>query len=181
MRALADVLPDAAITSGHDTTNAIGLGHRGPDRYRVYMEVVGGGWGAASTLDGMDVVDCPLANCSNVPIESLEADHPYMRIEEYAIRRDSAGAGEHRGGSGVRRVYRILEDGVTFSTYSDRHRFAPWGLFGGGDAARSRYSIERDGEEIVVPSKANVELRSGDRLVIEIAGGGGYGDPRRRD
>jgi N-methylhydantoinase B len=104
-----------------------------------------------------------------------------MRVEEYSIRRDSAGAGERRGGHGARRVYRILDDGVSFNTYSDRHRFAPWGLFGGGEGAKSRYAIERDGEEIVLPSKANVELRRGDRLVIEIAGGGGYGDPHDRD
>ena len=181
MRALAPALPDRVITSGHDTTNAIGLGHRGEDRYRVSMEVIGGGWGASRLRDGMDVVDCPLANCSNVPVESFEADHPYARIEEYSVRADSAGAGEHRGGYGARRVYRILADGVSFNTYSDRHRLAPWGLFGGQPGAPSRYSIQRDGEEIVLPSKANVELQRGDRLVIEIAGGGGYGDPRARD
>lgn len=181
MRAMADAVPGRIITSGHDTTNAIGLGHFGEDRYRVYMECVGGGWGASEAADGMDVVDCPLANCSNVPVESLEIDHPYMRIEEYAIRTDSAGAGRRRGGYGARRVYRILEDEVTFNVYSDRHRFAPWGIFGGRDAAPSRFAIERDGETIEVPSKANVVLRRGDRLVIEIAGGGGFGDPRERD
>jgi N-methylhydantoinase B len=181
MRALADVLPDRIITSGHDTTNAIGLAHQGEDRYRVYMEVVGGGWGASSALDGMDVVDCPLANCSNVPVEALETDHPYMRVEEYAIRPDSAGEGRFRGGHGVRRTYRILAPGVTFNTYSDRHRFAPWGLFGGEPGAKSRYTVERDGETLVLPSKTNAELRPGDLLVIETAGGGGYGDPRERD
>jgi N-methylhydantoinase B len=181
MRALADVLPDRVITSGHDTTNAIGLGHFGADRYRVYMEVVGGGWGASQAVDGMDVVDCPLGNCSNVPIEALESDHPYMRVEEYAIRQDSAGAGERRGGHGARRVYRILEDGVTFNTYSDRHRVAPWGLFGGLPGEKSRYTVERGGERIELPSKTNFDLRRGDRLVIEIAGGGGFGDPARRE
>lgn len=181
MRAMAEAVPGRVITSGHDTTNAIGLGHLGADRYRVYMECVGGGWGASQTADGMDVVDCPLANCSNVPVESLEIDHPYMRIEEYAVRSDSAGAGRTRGGYGARRVYRILEDEVTFNVYSDRHRFAPWGIFGGRDAAPSRFTIERGDELIELPSKANVVLRRGDRLVIEIAGGGGFGDPRERD
>jgi N-methylhydantoinase B/oxoprolinase/acetone carboxylase alpha subunit len=60
---------------------------------------------------------------------------------------------------------------VSFSTYSDRHRFAPWVLFGGGPGAFSGFVMQRDGEEIVLPSKANVDLRRGDRLVIEIAGG----------
>jgi N-methylhydantoinase B len=104
-----------------------------------------------------------------------------MRVEEYALRRGSAGAGKHRGGLGARRVYRIMDDGVTFNSYSDRFKIRPWGLFGGKPGANSRFVVERDGEQINLPSKGNTELRRGDRLVIETAGGGGYGDPRDRD
>lgn len=181
MLAMSEVVPNQVLTSGHDTTNAIGMGHMGSDRYRVYMEVVGGGWGASAGSDGADVVDGYVGNCSNVPVESLEADYPFMRVEEYALRRGSAGAGKHRGGLGARRAYRILDDGVTFNSYSDRFKIRPWGLFGGKPGANSRFLVERDGEEINLPSKGNTELRRGDRLVIETAGGGGYGDPRDRD
>lgn len=181
MLAMAQVAPDRVLTSGHDTTNAIGMGHMGPDRYRVYMEVVGGGWGASAGADGADVVDGYVGNCSNVPVESLEADFPFMRVEEYALRRGSAGAGRYRGGLGARRVYRILDDGVTFNSYSDRFRIPPWGLFGGKPGARSRFIVERNGEQILLPSKGNTPLRKGDRLVIETAGGGGYGPPTERD
>jgi len=181
MRALAPVAPERVLTSGHDTTNAIGMGHQGADGSRVYMEVVGGGWGATSKSDGADVVDGYVGNCSNVPIESLEQDYPFMMVEEYAIRRGSAGAGRHRGGMGVRRVYRILDNDVMFNCYSDRFRIAPWGLFGGQPGMTSRFVIERGAETIVLGSKVNVELRKGDRLIIEIAGAGGYGDPRERD
>ena len=48
MRALAPVMPDMVMSAGNDTTNAIGMGHLSEDAYRVYMEVVGGGWGACS-------------------------------------------------------------------------------------------------------------------------------------
>jgi N-methylhydantoinase B len=169
------------LASGHDTTNAIGMGHMGPDRYRVYMEVVGGGWGASAGADGADVVDGYVGNCSNVPVESLEADYPFMLVEEYALRRGSAGAGTHRGGMGVRRVYRILDDGVTFNCYSDRFRIRPWGLHGGAPGASSRFLVERDGAQIALASKGNVALRRGDRLIIETAGGGGFGPASGRD
>lgn len=175
MLAMSEVCPDQVQAGGHDTTNAIGMGHMSDDRYRVYMEVVGGGWGASAEADGADVVDSPLANCSNVPVEALEADYPFMRIEEYAVRRGSGGAGRRRGGHGARRVYRILDDGVTFNSYSDRFRIRPWGLFGGEPGQASRFLLDRDGSTTSLPSKGNVGLRRGDRLIIETAGGGGYG------
>ncbi|MFN3208580.1 MAG: hydantoinase B/oxoprolinase family protein [Roseovarius sp.] len=181
MLAMSDVVPTQVLASGHDTTNAIGMGHMSPDGYRVYMEVVGGGWGASAGADGADVVDGYVGNCSNVPVESLETDYPFMRVEEYALRRGSAGAGERRGGLGARRVYRILADGVTFNSYSDRFKVAPWGLFDGQSGQHSRFTVERDGKCISLPSKGNTELIKGDRLVIETAGGGGFGDPRKRD
>jgi len=181
MLALAKVAPDRVLTSGHDTTNAIGMGHMGKDGSRVYLEVVGGGWGASRSSDGADVVDSYVGNCSNIPVESLEQDYPFVRVEEYSIRRGSAGAGKYRGGMGTRRVYRILEDDVMFNAYSDRFRILPWGLFGGKPGAPSQFTVERGGETIHLSSKVNFPLQRGDRLIIEIAGAGGYGDPRERD
>ena len=181
MLAMSEAVPDRVLASGHDTTNAIGMGHMGPDRYRVYMEVVGGGWGASAGADGADVVDGYVGNCSNVPVESLEADYPFMLVEEYALRRGSAGAGTHRGGMGVRRVYRIFDDGVTFNCYSDRFRIRPWGLHGGEPGASSRFLVERDGAMLALASKGNVALQRGDLLIIETAGGGGFGPPAGRD
>ncbi len=181
MLAMSEVVPNRVLASGHDTTNAIGLGHMSEDRFHVYMEVVGGGWGASAGADGADVVDGYVGNCSNVPVESLEADYPFLRIEEYALRRDSAGAGERRGGLGARRVYRILADDVTFNSYSDRFKVAPWGLHGGQAGRHSRFLVERDGTSIPLPSKGNTTLRKGDRLIIETAGGGGFGSPAKRD
>lgn len=181
MMAMSDVVPNQVLASGHDTTNAVGMGHMSPEGYRVYMEVVGGGWGASAGADGADVVDGYVGNCSNVPVESLEADYPFMRVEEYALRRGSAGAGEWRGGLGARRVYRILSDDVTFNSYSDRFKVAPWGLFGGKSGQHSRFTVERGGTFLPLASKGNVTLQKGDRLIIETAGGGGFGDPRKRN
>ena len=180
MLAMAPVAPERVLTSGHDTTNAIGMGHQGPT-------ATASTWRSSAAAGALREGGRRrrgrrhVANCTNVPVESLEQDYPFMRVEEYAMRRGSAGAGGHRGGMGARRVYRILENNVTFNCYSDRFRIAPWGLFGGQPGQPSRFIIERDGETIVLGSKVNVELRKGDRLIIEIAGGGGYGDPRERD
>jgi N-methylhydantoinase B len=82
---------------------------------------------------------------------------------------------------GVRRVYRILDDDVTFNAYSDRFRILPWGLFGGQPGAASRFTVERGSETIHLGSKVNFVLQRRDRLIIETAGAGGYGDPRERD
>jgi N-methylhydantoinase B len=181
MLALSPVMPEQVMSAGDDTTNAIGMGYQSEDAYHVYMEVVGGGWGACATADGADVVDAPIANCSNIPVESLETEYPFMQVEEYGMRRGSAGAGQFRGGMGVRRVYRILDDNASFNCYSDRHRIPPWGLFGGQPGAPSRFLVERDGALLTVPSKANFPLKKGDRLIIETAGGGGFGHPRQRN
>jgi N-methylhydantoinase B/oxoprolinase/acetone carboxylase alpha subunit len=80
----------------------------------------------------------------------------------------------------VRRGYEILADDVLITTNGDRHNTAPWGLAGGQDGSFSSYILYRDGEEIRLPAASNITCRKGDRFVIEIPGGGGYGDPGKR-
>jgi len=77
----------------------------------------------------------PLSNCANVPVEALEIDNPHLRIESFALRPDSGGAGRFRGGMGVERVYVATEDDVLFAAYADRHVAGAPGLFGGGAGA----------------------------------------------
>ena len=81
----------------------------------------------------------------------------------------------------MRRTYEILKDGVLLSTYGDRHNMPPWSLEGGYEGSVSAFTIHRDGEAIRIPASTNIEVRKGDRFVIEISGGGGYGDPKLRD
>jgi N-methylhydantoinase B len=78
--------------------------------------------GASAGADGADVVESYIGNCSKLPVEALERDYRSWRSREYALRRGSSGAGTRRGGLGARRVYRILEDDVSFNCYSDRFR-----------------------------------------------------------
>jgi N-methylhydantoinase B len=110
----------------------------------------------------------------------MEMEAP-IRLHRVALRRDSGGAGEFRGGLGVVREYEILADGVTFTHRGERHYSAAHGLAGGQPGASARSVIRRaDGSEQVIPSKALTVLNRGDRVVVETPGGGGYGDPRRR-
>ena len=181
MMALSEVVPERVIAPGYDTTTAACLSEFRDGKYNIYLEIFGGGYGGGAHSDGVDGIDCALSNCANIPMEAMELDYPFFRVENYALIPDSGGKGKHRGGLGFEKSYRILEDGVTFATYGDRFRIAPPGLFGGGPGRHAENLIERDGETIVVGSKAGLELKKGDLLVMRTGGGGGYGAASERD
>ncbi len=177
MKALAAAVPEKAIASGFDTTDAVCLSHLGEDGYRIYLEIFGGGYGASARRDGADAVSGPLSNCANVPIEALDMEFDYFRTEASGLRTDSGGRGNTRGGYGSYRKYLILKDDVSFSTYAERFRVAPEGLFGGEPGGKARNSLVRDGERRALAAKGSVGLRTGDLLTIETGGGAGYGVP----
>ena len=88
---------------------------------------------------------------------------------------------QQRGGLGFRRAYDILEDGVLISTNGDRHNTPAWSLAGGEESNLSAYTLVRDGVETRLPAASNIEVRKGDRFIVEISGGGGFGNPKARD
>ena len=118
---------------------------------------------------------------TNVPNEFLERYFPLV-IDEYVTEPDSGGAGLHRGGNGIRMVYRFLEPGV-IAIHDDRWFVPPWGVNGGRPGARARKILERaDGTRTIVGNKVeDVRVEAGDRLHFITWGGGGWGDPLRRD
>ncbi len=180
MKAFAAAVPERAIATGFDTTTGPYLSRRSDDRYQVYHEIIGGGWGASAGADGCSGVDGPGSNCSNAPVEALDMDYDYFRVLEYTLIPGSGGAGRLRGGLGIRRRYLILKDEVQYAQYGDRFQFEPEGLFGGGPGRAARCTLERNGETIALPSKAMMMLKAGDVLTVETGGGAGYGDPRER-
>jgi N-methylhydantoinase B len=135
----------------------------------TYYETLGGGQGACPSADGPSAEHVAMSNTLNTPIEALESEFP-MRVRELAIRRGSGGAGQHRGGDGMVREIEALVP-ARFTLITERRRYPPRGRDGGADGARGRNLL--NGEEL--PSKADGELRPGDRLRIETPGGGGYG------
>jgi len=110
-----------------------------------------------------------MTNTRNTPIESLEMHYP-LRLRRYAIRDGSGGAGAQRGGDGIIREYEFLSD-TTVTLLTERRHHAPWGL-AGGEAASAGVNYF-NGK--VVAAKRVIEAQSGDRLVIETPGGGGWG------
>ena len=181
MKALGEAVPGRVIAPGFDTTSVCCLSHKSADGYNIYLEIFGGGFGAGPNYDGCDAVDSMLSNCSNIPIESMESDYPFFRVEDYSLRSSSGGNGKFRGGMGFQKTYKILSDNVTFATYGDRFRIAPEGVLGGGAGAQAETFVERGGQVIQLEAKQQFILQKGDRLVVRTGGGGGYGLPSERN
>ena len=122
-----------------------------------------------------------MTNCMNIPVEALEMNFP-LRVARTGLWADSAGAGASRGGLGLEKVFEATTTDVTVAHRSERFASAPWGLFGGGPAARGRaFLVRRDGTREAVPSKKMLVLHPGDQLWEYIPGGAGWGDPLERD
>ncbi len=120
------------------------------------------------------------SNLHITPIEILETEFP-CRIVEFDLVKDSCGAGEFRGGLAFRRIYELLQDATVVRRY-DRARFPPNGVAGGKPGSRSRFVIHLGaGNEQETPASGRYELRAGERFLLQSAGGGGYGDPQKRD
>ena len=180
LKALGSAMPERAVAIGFDTTTAFCLSHLKEGRYRVFIELRDGGYGASAEGDGCDAVAGPLSNCTNVPVEAVDADHDFFRIEAYRLLPGTGGQGRHRGGNGSLRRYRILEDGVRLALYTDRFRVAAEGLAGGGPGALGGCAVLRGTEVIPVRSKDDMVLRAGDVLEMWTGGGGGYGPAAER-
>ncbi|WP_243208577.1 hydantoinase B/oxoprolinase family protein [Oscillibacter hominis] len=181
--AMAQVVPKQVMAGCNSavTTVIFSGNDEKHDRFFVYPESLGGGFGARYNKDGLDGVHVHITNSSNLPIECMEAEYPIM-VDRYEIRNDSGGAGEYRGGLGYRRDYRILQDTI-FGSHGDRQKVAPWGLEGGLSGAPGRFVInpETPGEKVLPSAKSSeIELKEGDIMSAQTPGSGGYGNPFKR-
>jgi len=150
---------------GQGTVNNVTLGN---ERF-TYYETIGGGQGACPQADGPSGVHVAMSNTLSTPVEALELQYP-LRVERYALRPGSGGAGRRRGGEGVVRELRVLEPS-RLSLLTERRTYAPRGARGGAAGAAGRNRVNgRD-----VPAKVTLDLEVGDVVTIETPGGGGYG------
>lgn len=166
----AGVAPHAGVA-----TVLVLSGARTDGRRWMFTEIIASGAGASSDAPGRAGVSTDVGNARNTPLEVIEAEAP-LRVECYEIRRGSGGSGRQRGGDGVRRVYRLLE-GQGFVAYrGERHVGRARGARGGEPGANSVARILRvDGAVELLPARARIAWSAGDRLIIETAGGGGWG------
>jgi N-methylhydantoinase B/oxoprolinase/acetone carboxylase alpha subunit len=155
--------------------NNVTLGgtHPATGRRFAYYETIGGGMGGRRGLAGISGVHTHMSNTRNTPVEAIEHYLP-VRIRQYRLRQDSAGAGAFPGGDGIVREYEMLTN-TSVTVLSDRRSSGPYGAQGGARGGQGRNTLIRDGHEQVLPGKVQLELRAGDRLRIETPGGGGYG------
>ena len=169
---IVDVLLGALgkVAASQGTMNNVAFG----DSTFGYYETIGGGSGAGEGFDGASGVHTHMTNTRITDAEVLEARHP-VRLERFALRRGSGGAGRFRGGDGLERHY-VFCAPVTVSLLSERRTKAPWGLAGGDAGACGHNFVERcDGRIEEVGGKATLAMETGDRLLIETPGGGGFG------
>lgn len=187
---LFDVLGGALVSNAPAFGTAAGYGsspyfiysgnRKSDGSYFHLMEILYGGIPGRPIGDGMDGHSW-WPEFVNIPNEYLEIYYP-LRVERYTSALDSGGAGEHRGGNGIEKLYTCLEDGLV-SIHDDRSTTPPWGINGGlhGELSR-KLLIRTDGTQEELPSKIdNVPVKAGDQVLFITAGGGGWGDPLIRE
>jgi N-methylhydantoinase B len=175
--ALAQVVPERVTAAGNGSVaSATFVGSRAEDgRIWVYLETIGGGSGARMGGDGLDGVHVHMTNTSNLPAEALELEYP-LTLLRYELVDGSGGAGEYRGGMGLRRVYRAEAD-CRLRVDGSRLRSRPWGLAGGlpGDGGSFVF-----GPGIAPFDHGSGMLKAGQIIEIITPGAGGYGPPSAR-
>ena len=191
LAALRDAVPERAIAPTGATTGLITGGgwHPALDEFYAFVIWEPTGYGARLDQDGYSVTTWVAPQARQFPTEVIETAQPW-RVLEYTLRKDSAGAGRRRGGFGVSRVYEVRGEGVTLNSISHYHRFPAQGVDGGEAGApmeirladaggREHLATERS--SAVSPTKfSGLAVQPGERIVVRLPGGGGWGDPKER-
>jgi N-methylhydantoinase B len=182
-RALSGALPDKVIAASGGTPAQMNVfyGKRNDERPWHSVIIRGGGMGASFVNDGNYVYIFP-ANGANTPIEIFESDTPLI-IENRELLTNSGGPGKMKGGLGQREVFRVPDDKyapippVNLGIQAGRHIHPPEGLFGGKPGTKAQFLVNGvSGNPFGL-----TQLKPGDVVIIDAAGGGGYGNPLERE
>jgi N-methylhydantoinase B len=185
--AAAKADPQLALAHSYGTINALSLsGYRSDEGRKgerwVMFSFFGGGHGGHSQGDGLSHGNAPISTATIPPLEILEAAYP-VRFTQWALRENSAGRGEFRGGLGAVYEIELLEQHAQAFLFGERARFAPKGIAGGHDGAKNLFEYENN-HQWHTPSMGSkmlgIELQRGERLRLQTPGGGGYGEPGAR-
>ena len=181
LEALGKLNPGRAIAhSGASSALGIVWSKGRPGQTTMQYEIAGSAYGAGIGHDGVTATATHLSNLHTTPIEILESEFP-CRITRFALVPDSGGPGRWRGGLAMQREYELLEAATVVRRFN-KTRFPPQGLAGGRPGARARFVVRIGSQqEFETKASAKIEMAAGERFLLQSAGGGGYGDPRRRD
>ena len=142
-----------------------------------YYETIAGGAGAGPGFAGADAVQTHMTNSRMTDPDVLESKLP-VRVDEFAVRTHSGGAGRSPGGNGAIRTLTFL-DNFDVSLLSNHRRVAPFGINGGCSGSVGRNTLIRaSGERIDLGATATVRVAPNDKLCVETPGGGGFGAPK---
>lgn len=187
--ALVQAMPDRLFAAPAGTSGNLALGGYDPKRDRSYVMYVisGGGYGGWHGGDGISNGCSTIGISKTTPIEVMEQYYPVL-FEEYSLHEGSGGAGQHRGGFGVNYTIRLRRGEARASMVMDHGRTGPRGVLGGEDGGLNTVAVETvqpDGTHTYVPphlsKDQDIEIKAGDRLHVSTPGGGGYGNPAKRD
>jgi N-methylhydantoinase B len=183
--AMVQALPDRVTAAPAGTSGNFGLGGHDPERGRdlEMYQISGGGYGGNADHDGLTNGCSTIGISKAPPVEIMEQNFPVL-YRRYALHEGSGGAGMHRGGFGLDYEIELLRGHARASFVMDHGRTGPQGALGGCDGAVNRVEVHKEGR-VIVPehlSKAqDITLAPGDRVRVRTPGGGGYGDPAKRD
>lgn len=183
--ALAQVVPERLSGAPVGTSVNVALGghdENGESRYILYF-YTGGGHGGYAAGDGISNACTSVGLAKTPPLEVVEQYAPVL-FQEYALRENSGGAGEYRGGMGVQYSIRLLRGEGRLSVLGDRGKRGPFGVLGGGNGATTSISMNLDSESYTPEmgtKDENVPFHVGDVVSVKTPGGGGYGKAEKRD
>ena len=183
--ALVEVLPDRVTAAPAGTSGNFALGGYDPGRERdfVMYQLSGGGYGGNADHDGLSNGCSTIGISKAPPVEIMEQAFPVL-YQRYALREGSGGAGEHRGGFGLDYELELRRGTARASFVMDHGRFGPQGARGGNDGAVNDVTVYQSGKPykpVHLSKEQDIPLKAGDRVRVKTPGGGGYGDPLRRD
>ncbi len=182
-QAVAQIAPERSNGCAYGTINALSIaGHRKNGQRWVMFSFFGGGHGGHMEGDGLNHANAPISTATIPPLEILEAAYP-VRFTQWALRPDSGGAGQYRGGLGAIYQIELLEEQADAFLFGERGKFPPKGISGGHDGALNIFEFEKDGEirnPPLVSKMVGIKLHKGQRLTLKTPGGGGFGDPAKR-
>lgn len=183
--ALVDPLPDRVTAAPAGTSGNFALGGFNAEKKQdfVMYQLSGGGYGGNADHDGLTNGCSTIGISKAPPVEIMEQAFPVL-YHRYALREGSGGAGHHRGGFGLEYEVELRHAEARASFVMDHGRYGPQGVLGGKDGAVNQVTVWRDGEPHTPPhlsKQQDIPLKSGDRVVVATPGGGGYGDPLKRD
>jgi N-methylhydantoinase B len=183
--ALVKAIPQQLFAAPAGSSGNLAIGGHDPKRNRSYVMYVisGGGYGGNPAGDGLSNGCSTIGISKTTPIEVMEQYYPVL-FEEYSLHEGSGGAGEHRGGFGVNYAIRLRRGAARASMVMDHGRTGPLGAFGGANGGVNEVLIEQDGRPYRPPHLSkdqDIQLAPGDVVRVSTPGGGGFGDPLRRD